>query len=121
MRMHILVCVGLAIVLAACVPISPPAVTVQRASETAQPASPQESSPAQQPTSPPTAIITSEQPTAGTAEVAPDPEADPRAALRHSVSPEILQTAVFTLTVTETMTTTPRALSRLRRHNPRLR
>ena len=41
--------------------------------------------------------------------MAPDPEADPRAALRYSVSPKILQTAVFTLTVTETMTRTSRS------------
>ncbi len=91
MRLHVLVYLALAITLAACVPTSMPPTAGHL-------------SPA------PTAQLTSLPITPATSQPAapalPDPKADPLAALRYSVSPQILHTAAFTLTVTETVTTT---------------
>jgi formylglycine-generating enzyme required for sulfatase activity len=93
MRSHILVCLALAFMLAACGTKSP----------TAQLAPTQEPSPAP----PSTAVITPEPSptplTMRTPVVVPDPKADPLAALRYGALPEILQTAAFTLTVAQTL------------------
>ena len=92
MRSHVLVCLALVLVLAACGLKAP-----------AELAPTQEPSPAPPPTA---AIAPESSPTPlamRTPVVVPDPKADPLAALRYSILPQILQTAVFTLTVAQTL------------------
>ena len=107
MRSHVLICLVLTLMLAACGPQPPEAATVAPAPLTVQHAPTEAPSPAPQPTLPPAATATLASPTSTPVPV-PDPRADPVAALRYSVSPEILHTAAFTLTVTEIMSSTGR-------------
>ena len=111
MRSHVPVYLVLALMLAACV-LKPPAEPTLPASSTAQPAPIQEPSSVLASASPPSVPTLPEPlptlPPVNAPAVVRDPRADPVAALRYSVSPEILRTAAFTLTVTEIMSSTVR-------------